>query len=268
MPRRTRWQTVLFNAKFRGMATRLIFSKTWRKRLKRLPFSVRLVRLIRYLIDPQERSIVELQKTPQSKLLQPSAVTYSDRYPELFRFVQAELKEFKHPRILSYGCSTGEEVFSLKGYLPGAAIKGIEINPYSIQQGQKRLAKMPTPDITFALADSPAREPTGHYDAIFCLAVLRHGELDATMPERCDAYIKFNDVAELVADLARCLKQGGLMAIKHSHFRFVDFPVASQFEVVWAETQRPGFKSPLYGSDNKRLNVPPYCDAVFRKRRT
>lgn len=267
MPPRTAWLTVLFNAKNIGMATRLIFPKAWREHLKRVPYSVRLVRFLRYLIDPQQRSIVKLQNNSQSKLLQPSAVTFLNRYPELFNFARTALKEVKHPRILSYGCSTGEEVFSLKSYFPEGEIKGIDINPYSIRQAGLQLAKLPLPNISFALANSPAGEPTEYYDAIFCLAVLRHGALDETMPECCDAYIKFGDVAELVAELARCLRPGGLIAIKHSHFRFLDFPVAVQFEAVWAETKRPGAKSLLYGVDDKILDVPPYYDAVFRKRR-
>jgi SAM-dependent methyltransferase len=256
----------LFNAKNLKMATRLIFSKSWRKRLKRVPYLAKLVRLLRYLIDPQQRSISKLQNNPQSKLLQPSAVTFPNRYPEIFGFVKASLKKIEHPQILSYGCSTGEEVFSLKHYFPDGEIKGIDINPYSIGQARARLAKAPTPSITFSMANSPSGELTEHYDAIFCLAVLRHGTLDATMPESCDAYIKFSDVAELVADLSRCLKPGGLIAIQHSHFRFVDFPIASKFEAVLAEKKRANFKSPLYGSDNQRLDVPPYCDVVFRKR--
>jgi SAM-dependent methyltransferase len=256
----------LFTAKNPEMATRLISFEAWREGMKRLPFVVPTVRFLRNHLGPHQRSVWKLQKNPLSKLLQPSAVTFPDRYPDLFSYIQDQLANAAQPYILSYGCSTGEEVFALRHYFPNGKIKGIDINPRLIRQCQRQLSKTPVSNVEFAVADSPANEPTSRYDAVFCMAVLRHGILGATMPDRCDAHIRFDDVAALVNDLARCIKPGGFLVIKHSHFRFADMPAASQFAVVWSHNKPLRDNEPLYGPDNARLDTQPYRDVIFRKR--
>jgi SAM-dependent methyltransferase len=238
----------------------------WRKRLKKIPFAVPLVRFIRLSFNPQLRSMWRLQRDPQSLMLQPSPLTSPDRYPALFAFVQTQLSGVTGPNILSYGCSTGDEVFSLRRYFPGGQIKGIDINPASLKICRKRLAKSPDSRIRFSCAASPAGEATGQYDAIFCMAVLRHGFLQENMPERCDPPIGFTAAAALVGDLARCLRPGGYIVMQNCHFRFADMPTAQEFDVAWSDHARPRANYPLYGPDNMRLDVPPYIDAIFRKR--
>lgn len=54
---------------------------------------------------------------PRDDLFQPYNDTSLDRYPAIFRFLQGELAAIEEPRVLSFGCSTGEEVFSLRGHV-------------------------------------------------------------------------------------------------------------------------------------------------------
>jgi SAM-dependent methyltransferase len=245
--------------------TKRLIPEQWRKSLKRIPFVAPTVRLVRALNDPQLRDTFRLQRDQNSGLLQPSSKTSPDRYPNLFAFVQDWLKDTICPSILSYGCSTGDEVFSLRHYFPKGRIKGIDINTASIKTCFKRLEQAPDVNILFGCAASPKEEPTEHYDAIFCMAVLRHGALQEHCPDRCDPHIRFDDVAALVSDLARCLKPGGLFITQNSHFRFADLPVAAQFDAVWSDHRSQMANYPLYGPDNVRLDIQPYRDAVFRK---
>ena len=39
-----------------------------------------------------------------------------------------EFNSIEHPKILSFGCSTGEEVATLSKYIPHGSIVGVDIN--------------------------------------------------------------------------------------------------------------------------------------------
>jgi SAM-dependent methyltransferase len=251
------------------LMTMSLISNRWRKSLKKVPLAVPLVRLaksFRAWLDPQQRGFNALKGDPDSRLLQPSAVTKADRYPALFAYVRQQLLNVQSPHILSYGCSSGEEVFSLRKYIPHGILKGIDINPASIKICQKKLSKMAMPNVEFDCLASPAMELSEKYDAIFCLAVLRHGALQGPRPDRCDAHIRFEDVAALVRDLARCVKPGGFLVLQNCHFRFGDMPMAAQFDVVFRDPEEQHSNELFYGPDNVRLEGPPYRDVIFQKR--
>lgn len=201
-------------------------------------------------------------------MFQPYAHTAKDRYPRIFSFIQASLNGTDSSCVLSYGCSTGEEVFTLRRYFPRAAITGIDINPRNIAVCRARLRKRGDPRIEFKLADSAGNEPVAHYDAIFCMAVLRHGDLGRQAADNCGHLIRFADFEEIVTGLCRSLKPGGYLAIRGSNFRFADTAVAPAFDVVLAVEEDYRSDTPLYGPDNRRLPDCPYGEVVFRKRAT
>jgi 2-polyprenyl-3-methyl-5-hydroxy-6-metoxy-1,4-benzoquinol methylase len=120
------------------------------------------------------RSAVMLRFRKPRNLFQVCNWTAVDRYPFLFRLAREKLGAGPELRLLSFGCATGEEVFSLRKYFPEATIKGVDINPHNILICEQRLASNPDPKICFELADSAEREPVSTYDAIFCMAVFRH----------------------------------------------------------------------------------------------
>ena len=230
---------------------------------------VRASRLLwRLATDRPYRNIMWLYWVRPRAAFQPVNDTRPDRYPGIFRFAQAALETDPHagrpPVLLSFGCSTGEEVFTLRRYFPAARIKGIDINPGNIATCRRRLAELVDPEISFVCAESVAAEADGVYDAIFCMAVLRHGGLaDATLT-RCDHLLRFADFENAVADFSRCLRRGGLLAIAHSNFRFNDTRTSADFQTV-LKMKSP---APLFGSDNLRLpDVGGEVDAVFRKLR-
>jgi 2-polyprenyl-3-methyl-5-hydroxy-6-metoxy-1,4-benzoquinol methylase len=196
---------------------------------------------------------------------QPFNDTAPDRYGRIFRFVQHRLGAQSQLRILSFGCSTGEEVFSLHRYFPLATIKGIDINAGNIAVARRRLRRDPDPLLSFETAAATAAEPRAAYDAIFCMAVTRHGSLGKPGVTRCDDLIRFEDFAATVADFSRCLKPGGLLAIRHSNFRFADAPASADFDTV-LRVAIDGQKTPIFGPDNCLMPGVDYPDAVFQKR--
>lgn len=241
-------------------------TKQLKAALKKIPGLVEFLRLCRLMIIARYRSEWLLKREKPDNLFQPFTVTRTDRYPRIFSFIRDRLSDIDAPRLLSFGCSTGEEVFTLRHYFPQAEVLGIDINPHSIAICRKKLDRAGDTSIRFELADSPKAEPESYYDAIFCMAVLRHGELGSSNAENCAHLIRFNTFEETVADLCRILKPGGYLAIRSSNFRFADTNVASGFDVVFNVEEKPRADTPIYDRNNRRLPGAAYNDVVFRKK--
>jgi hypothetical protein len=118
----------------------------------------------------------------------------------------------------------------------------------------------------FVVAGSASDEPTEHYDAVLCMAVLRHGDLGYRPSASCAHRIKFEAFDNTVRELSRCVKIGAYLIIEHSNFRFCDSSSASQFVVVGTRdapvAPRP---TPMFGRDNMRLEDQIYREVIFRK---
>jgi SAM-dependent methyltransferase len=234
---------------------------------RRPPRPVRALRLLwRLARDPAYRQMMRLYWFPRRDGFQPFNDTRADRYPVIFKFVQEQLGAEQPLDVLSFGCATGEEAFSLRGYFPRAAIKGIDINPGNIAAAQRRLRKEQDPAISFACESSAAGEPAHSYDAIFCMAVLRHGSLGHPGVTRCDHLLRFDDFAAAIADFHRCLRPGGLLVLRHSNFRLCDTPSAEKFEMILSVPLRGPKRTPIFGPDNRLMAGIDYPDTVFRAR--
>lgn len=231
-----------------------------------LPISAAVRLLYRALRSRQGRGYAWLQFSSPVPLFQDHATTSMDRYPALFDFVQQALGADRRARLLSFGCASGEEVFSLRAYFPRAAITGLDIHPDAIRACHRHLGTRPDAGLQFRLAGSTAEEADGSYDAIFCLAVLRRGDLAAHRGQRCDHLIRFEDVQAQLLDFARCLRPGGLLVVRHANFRLRDTQAARWFETALCLPMPPRADTPLFGPDNRRLAVQADEQVVFRRR--
>lgn len=196
-------------------------------------------------------------------LFQPFNHTAPDRYPWLFQFVRNEIGDGPEYRLLSFGSSIGDEILALRTYFPQASIKGIDINPTNVAVCRRRIRRLPT--MSVETADSTANEPTNHYDAIFCLAVLCNGTLTVERKERCDPVMHFHNFARAVADFARCLKPRGLLCLTSTNFRFCDTPTASAFDVVLHAGKEHTAPDLLYDRENRLMKDERYSEVIFRK---
>lgn len=229
---------------------------------------MQIAHVCRLIAKPGYRSEWLLKCAKPENLFTPVGCTWFDRHPAIFVFVRDQLSHIAVPRILSYGCSTGEEVFTLRRYFPKAEIVGIDINPRSIAVCNRKLAKDGDPHVRFELAGSPKRLPEASFDAIFCMSVLRHPELGALKPSLCSQQIRFADFDKTVAGMNLCLKPGGYLIIDGSNFRFSDTVSASGFNAVYSvDASKPRADTPIYGADNKWLQNTVYNDVIFLKRK-
>jgi SAM-dependent methyltransferase len=197
---------------------------------------------------------------------QPYNHTLPDRYPWLFDYAASQLWDVSAPRLLSFGCSLGEEAFSLRRRLPTAAIKGIDIDPANIAACWARSRRANDAQMAFEVGSSVQGEPSAQYDAVFCLAVLCHGALTVFRARRSDPLMRFEDFERSVVDLARCVRPGGLLFLHTTNFRFCDTSVAHGFDVVLEAHADQLAPDVLFDREGRLMPAERYLPVGFRKR--
>lgn len=182
--------------------------------------------------------------------------TKADRFPAVFREVGDRLGALEACRVLSFGCSTGEEVFSLRKHLPRTEIVGIDINRSSIAQAKRAWSNAGAdPRISFHAASSSASEPSQSFDAILAMTVFCSGQLQLVQPESCAKVLSFAAFDAEIARFAERLKPGGLLIVGNANFRVDDTSVANEFMLLkrLGEDAVPGLRRPIYGPDERLL---------------
>lgn len=214
----------------------------------------------------QGRQTAVAQILKPKNLFQPHATTGVNRYPEEFAVVA---KLVTPAAILSFGCSSGEELLSLHQQFPGAKIHGIDANPLAVRTARKRVAAVGLGAlITVAKGSDAGVEASGSYDVVVALAVFRHGALNDG-PPRCDPTLHFADFERTVSGLADCVRPGGVLVIRHANFRFSDCAVAEAFEQVrsgFVSFGGGGLPTPVYGPTNELLDLAQRDDGIYRRR--
>ena len=231
-----------------------------RRIARMVPGAMSVGRWLHRLVDPELRSVERLRRSGVGELFQPFATTSEDRYPQLFDALAERHSDLPAPRILSFGCSTGEEVRALRQRMPQARITGIDLNPRSVAIARR---KDRNPLSEYRVAGAPL--DSDRFDAVLALAVFRHGLLEAERPDDCSARLPFARFAEGVGKLDAVLEPGGWFALWNAHFRFTDAPAAAQYiRDPWSMRDQPPLQL-LYGPDNRRLDGVTEDAVLFRK---
>jgi SAM-dependent methyltransferase len=192
--------------------------------------------------------------------------TLPDRYPWLFQFAAESLVKSTDLRLLSFGCSRGDEVFALRKYFPTAFIKGIDIDPGNVAYCQSRMPLELPPTMSFATARGVEAEADASFEAVFCLAVLCRGDLTATNAQSSSPGFLFEHFEIIVADLARCVKPGGLLFLLTTNFRFCDTATAAYFDTVLEARPSQLAADVLFDRSNRLMAGVRYPAVGFRKR--
>jgi hypothetical protein len=191
--------------------------------------------------------------------------TRADRYPTVFSGVQRLASERGNPasKILSFGCSTGAECFTLRTYFPDTEIVGLDINRKSL--GFARDANSDS-RIRF-LESSPAivRE-NGPYDLIFANSVFCRWPLSDHVSD-LSRYYPFSRFEEAIGDLDASLNVGGMLVVINPNYDFRDCDVSRRYEVIEEDFAVYPKSNPIFDRRGRKLEQLPSVHSVFVKLR-
>jgi len=218
--------------------------------------------LARFTIDGSLRSTFLTKLKYGNRYHQHSSYTSSNRYPLIFQTCAEHLASTLNPKILSFGCSTGEEVGSLGCYIPTATIVGVDINRWSLRQCRK---KYRNPRFLFQHRFSSEFETQENFDAIFCMAVFQRTENRTNVDNTQAQGFLFDDFEREVGMLDKKLKQGGLLVIDNADFSFTETSISEKYSPLDFEGNKIERKRPLFDRHNHKVSNSHSCFRVFVK---
>lgn len=223
---------------------------------KQPPRSGWLARLKRRILPP-DRIGTMIQTEPHTAL---------DRYPQVFQACADFAKERGWDaapdfRILSFGCSTGEECVTLANYFPSASILGIDVNEPNLRQAQKDFG---TDKVRFALSNEKVLGKNGPFHIVFCMSVLCHWPGAKTMEDISGIFpfARFEEALEL---LHPHLHPGGLLVIYNSNFCLRDSVLRHHYRVVHVDALRESGFVHKFSREGRKLHDHVYDEVLFEK---
>lgn len=194
---------------------------------------------------------------------QRSTYTAPNRYPDLFDACRQHLDPISAPTILSFGCSTGDELLSLAECIPRATIIGVDINPWCLQQARR---KCKGDRFDFCLRTESNFEQIRDCDAIFCLAVFQRTE-NRNLPGITESTgIRFEQFEREIEVLDSKLKPGGLLVIDQSDFSFTDTTCSGRYDALNVDGNRATRGRPLFDRNNRKISDEQCLHRIFVKR--
>jgi SAM-dependent methyltransferase len=216
----------------------------------------------RFVVSPRIRSQVLTRLAYKDHHLQRETYTSEDRYPVLFEHCRKRFSDCASPRIVSFGCSTGEEVFTLARYLPQAEIVGVDINAWCLKQCVKKNRNR---QLSFMHSMSREFADAKEFDAIFCMAVFQRTEHRTENAQPGDTGFTFERFEAEVAMLDRKLKPGGLFYLDEYDFSFEQTEAAARYKPAEFEGSSVLRERRLFGRRNRLIEDEKYCFRCFIK---
>lgn len=177
--------------------------------------------------------------------------THDNRYPDIFAKIESMYKEDPTKKLLSFGCSHGNEVRTLRKYLPLSTVHGIDVDAGIIAGNKKGNTDK---NVEYF---SDANEVEGKsYDMVLAMSVLCHS------PDPPIHFEVFNRTVELIDKL---VAKGGYMVMYNTNYKFTDTEVSKRYDNVGEHDKsfqfRSGDGTPLYDKD---VDVAHICDQPGR----
>jgi len=217
----------------------------------------------RVCIDTDFRSILLLQLLNSKNVHQTTALTYMDRYPTIFSACRDYFDGKKDLKILSYGCSTGEEVLTLRRYFPTAHIVGADINKHSLA----KCRDLPVDEkVTFVYSTPSEIKKHGDFDIIFCMAVLQRkphyiAEKGISNLKKIYPFEKFE---RQIIELDELVNPQGLLVVHFTQYSLLDTIVASKYRPLGNFNQN-GYSSPVFDKNSNLIKNPAPQNSIFIK---
>lgn len=171
--------------------------------------------------------------------------TKMDRYPKIFKFLSENYSSFK--KILSFGCSSGEECFSLRKYFVNSQIFGVDVSDKMIKEAIKNnndnniyfyndIYNIESIDIIFAMS-------------VFC----KH-------PESFDliknTLYSFSDYNNEIKKLDSKLNKNGIFINYNSNYYFSDTDVYHKYSPISGDFEKEFVKKFNKNGESTDLESP------------
>jgi len=212
--------------------------------------------------------------------------TCMHRYGELFRFLQQINAAFdlNFKKILSFGCSSGEECLTLKELFPEAKVSGTDVLPDMVEKAtefcahEKDINILPYPHFW---------QTNDQFDLVSCMSVLLelqyqflrkphwHAMIDnpekklsayQIVIEKLKVKFPFSEFERVVTLLDSYVKPGGILVIHNANYRFLETKVGASYDPICL----PGKNYetiPKWHRDDRPVLHDDYTEVIFRKAR-
>jgi hypothetical protein len=174
-------------------------------------------------------------------MLQKITSTDFNRYPGIFRTVAAMMlarhgigMNGSRLRILSFGCSEGQEMQSIRSYFPEAWIFGCDVDISVLRKSRKRLAGDRFAHVFLSNEQNIAAN--GPFDIIFAMSVFcqypeskKHDNLSEIYP-----FSRFESLAEV---LCQNMIPGGVFCLMNSNYLFRQTRMGVNFRAIRSPLQ-------------------------------
>jgi SAM-dependent methyltransferase len=218
-----------------------------------------------FITNDKYRSTTLLVWFKPRQVHQTTVLTWMDRYPKIFSACRDFFGGDAEIRILSFGCSSGEEVLTLRRYFPRAFITGADINPRNLALCRKHEVD---DRIVFVSSDRGRIQPHGPFDLILCMAVLQRTPhaVEEQRLTSLKAIYPFEKFDRQVSELDSHLKTGGLLVIHHTQYLVADTSVAAAYDALEGiERVNDG---PKFDRNSDLVTSDVAIASVFRKMRS
>lgn len=173
--------------------------------------------------------------------IQVSNATEFNRYPKIFGLLASILENYHtSEHILSFGCSTGDELKSLDVlYLRGHHLTGVDISESALSQAKSSTLPRNNQVEYFNSKDNGWRVPN-RYRAVLALSVLCRWP-ETQKIENINSIYSFQDFEKQILELSALVKNGGYLIIHNSNFYFEDTDIFTQYRIAPLNVHDIGF---------------------------
>ena len=200
-------------------------------------------------------------RTKEKNIFQEASTTEFNRHPDIFNFLKVKYKN-ENIKILSFGCSSGEECMSLNKYLPNASILGIDINKKSLAKAKQNNRNQ---NISYKYCEPNKISELGEFDVVIAISVLcKHPE--ATYLNELTKFYPFERYEEMVNKLDSIVKVDGLLIIRSSNYIFSDVKISNKYEFIENSNSRKPMSFPKFNSKGFRKKDYIENKEIFKKK--
>lgn len=194
---------------------------------------------------------------PKKNILQLASTTEYNRHEDLFKLSQSNLGKESKIKVLSFGCSTGEECFSLREYFPNATIIGCDINKDSLHIAAKRNKDN---NIEFIISNNSNLHKYKYFDLILANSVFTKQPEDKVI-NNISKLFPFNQFNEITQTLHSLINRNGLFIMRYSNYKFEDTLIAHKYKCLLQKDSN----FPVFDKNGDKLNgINRVCE-VFKR---